>query len=470
MIHKRSSRPVTLFLLASLWTVGAVRAQIDIGDFESVVQAEIRDNGVPGAAVALVTGDRIVLAKGFGVASLETGQPVTPDTLFHLGSITKTLTAVAAVILAEQGKIKLDEPVGRWVEGLPPSLAKLTLHQLLTQTGGLRDSPGGDGLHEESALGEFLRTQTGDAALFEPGRAFSYSNIGYALAGYSLEKATGKPYADVMRETLFEPLGMTRTTLRPLEAITWPVAVGHEPQESGPPKVVRPMVDDTRIWPAGYAFSSLNDLSRLLVALLNGGRLEGKQVLPAGAVEKLLEPRVEIPTNTFFEGRYGYGLFFHEGRGERIALHAGTLTGFSSEIRMIPGRRSAVILLTNRGDNRMEKSFTRALDLLLPGVTPPKTAARRELKMSAEEMQRYVGTYDNRWPMDIFVREGRLYLRRFGDELPITRIGENRFSVQPEGAPQPQEFAITPGADGRPELLQMFLWAFKRTDKPASGS
>src|SRR4028118_165048 len=86
------------------------------------------------------------------------------------------------------------------------------------------------------------------------------------------------------------PRGMTRAPLRPLEAIAWPVAVGHEPQESGPPTVVRPMVEDTRIWPAGYAFSSLNDLSRLDVALLNGGRLDGKHVLPAGRVAPLPGP------------------------------------------------------------------------------------------------------------------------------------------------------------------------------------
>ena len=451
---------LTLLLLAV-----AARAFAEDGfqDLEKVAAAELAETRTPGMALALVRDGRVAFAKGLGVASIETGQPVTPDTLFHLGSVTKSLTAAALVTLAEQGKLRLDEPVGRWVEGLSPGLAKLTLHQLLSQTSGLGDQPGEDGLHEETALAGFVLSRTDGDLLFPPGRVFSYSNLGYALAGLVLEKATGKPYADAMREILFEPLGMTRTTLRPLMAMTWPLAQGHEPAESGPSTVVRPLADDTRIWPAGYAFTSLNDLSRFVLALLDGGRLDGRQVLPPGVAARMLAPVADIPTNVFVRGRYGLGLFLHEGRGLRIALHAGTLPGYSAEFRLIPEKRSAMIVLANRSDDRMEKTFTCALDLLLPGVPIPAAEPRREVPMTADEMKRYVGTYTNRWPMEIFIKDGRLFLRRFGAELPITKIGENRFSIKPEEAPQPQEFALLPGADGRPEALQMFIWAFKRT-------
>jgi CubicO group peptidase (beta-lactamase class C family) len=458
---KSASLILSLILLIS----GAAYAQAGDGlqDLERAATAELQETGTPGLALAVIRDGRVVLAKGLGAASLETGQPVTPDTLFHVGSVTKTLTAAAVVTLTEQGKLQLDEPVGRWVDGLAPGLAKLTLHQLLSNTAGLGDQHGGDGLHEEAALAAFVLSRTDRDLLLPPGKVFSYSNLGYALAGLVLERVTGKPYADAMREILFEPLGMTRTTLRPLAAMTWPLAVGHEPQETGPPQVVRPMADDTRIWPAGYAFTSLNDLSRFVIALLDGGRLEGRQVLPPRVAARMLAPVADIPTNVFVRGRYGYGLFREESRGVPVAFHAGTLPGYSAEFRMIPERRAAVLVLSNRSDNRMEKTFTRALDLLLPGVAPPAAEPRRELAMTAEEMQRYVGTYANRWSMDIFVRDGRLFLRRFGAELPITRIGDNRFSVQPEGAPQAQEFVIVPGAGGRPEILQMFLWGFRRT-------
>lgn len=458
----RLSCGLSLVLVLALLFPGAASAQ-DLQDLERAAADELKETTTPGLALGVVRDGRLVLARGLGVASLETGQPVTPDTLFHVGSVTKTLTAAALVTLAEQGKLRLDEPVGRWVDGLAPGLAKLTLHQLLSNTAGLGDQHGGDGLHEEAALGEFVRSRTDGDLLLPPGKVFSYSNLGYALAGLVLERVTGKPYAEAMREILFKPLGMTRTTLRPLMAMTWPLAVGHEPQESGPPQVVRPMADDTRIWPAGYAFTSLNDLSRFVIALLDGGRLDGRQVLPSGVAARMLEPAVDIPTNIFVRGRYGYGLFLEEGRGVPVAFHAGTLPGYSAEFRMIPERRAAVIVLSNRSDNRMEKTFTRALDLLMPGVSPPAAEPRREIPMTADEMQRYAGTYANRWSMDLFVRDGRLFLRRFGAELPVTKVGENRFSIQPESLPQPQEFLLVPGADGRPELLQMFLWGFRRS-------
>jgi CubicO group peptidase (beta-lactamase class C family) len=427
-----------LMFVLTLAVPGTASAQ-DLQDLERAAADEMKETATPGLALGVVRDGHVVLAKGLGVASLETGQPVTPDTLFHVGSVTKTLTAAALVTLAEQGKLRLDEPVGRRVDGLAPGLAKLTLHQLLSHTAGLGDQHGGD-----------------------PGKVFSYSNLGYALAGLVLERVTGKPYADAMREILFEPLGMTRTTLRPLEAMTWPLAVGHEPQETGPPQVVRPMADDTRIWPAGYAFTSLNDLSRFVTALLDGGRLDGRQALPPGVAARMLAPAVDIPTNVFVRGKYGYGLFREEGRGVPVAFHAGTLPGFSAEFRMIPERRAAVIVLSNRSDNRMEKTFARALDLLLPGASLPAAEPRREIPMTVDEMRRYVGTYANRWSMDLFVKDGRLFLRRFDAELPVTKVGENRFSTQPEGLPQPQEFVLVPGADGRPEVLQMFLWGFRR--------
>lgn len=460
--RNRLRRGSFLFLLLVLPISGAASAQ-DLQDLERAAVDELKETSTPGLALGMVRDGRLVLARGLGVASLETGQPVTPDTLFHVGSVTKTLTAAALVTLAEQGKLRLDEPVGRQVDGLAPGLAKLTLHQLLSNTAGLSDLHGGDGLHEEAALAEFVRSRTDSDVLLPPGKVFSYSNLGYALAGLVLERVTGKPYADAMREILFEPLGMTRTTLRPLMAMTWPLAVGHEPQESGPPQVVRPMADDTRIWPAGYAFTSLNDLSRFVIALLDGGRIDGRQVLPPGVAARMLAPVADIPTNVFVRGKYGYGLFLHEGRGVPVAFHAGTLPGFSAEFRMIPERRAAVIVLSNRSDNRMEKTFTRALDLLLPGVSPPAAEPRREIPMTVDEMQRYAGTYANRWSMDLFVKDGRLFLRRFGAELPVSKVGENRFSIQPEDAPQPQEFILVLGADGKPELLQMFLWGFRRS-------
>lgn len=428
-----------------------------------VARAEIAAVGAPGGAVAVVSGDRVVFSKGFGLANVETGESFTPAHVFHIGSVTKMMTAAALVSLAEQGKVRLDAPIGSYAKGLDPAIARLTLHQLLSQSSGMREISSDESVHDEAALGELARSLRPEMLLIEPGRAFSYSNPGYGLAGYVLEQVTGKPYAEAMKELVFEPLGMSRSTLRPTLAMTWPLVLGHEVPEGGKPAVVRPMADDTRIWPAGYAFASTDDLSRFVIALLNDGRVDGRQALPAGVAARMLAPHIPIPTNVFTDGHYGYGLILQDRSGLRVAEHGGQLTGYSTEIRMVPAQRLAVVTLANRENVRLEKTFAKVFEMML-GTRPAAPAQPRPApSMDEAEMRRLAGSYDNRWKMDVFVRDGKLFLRRFGAELPITKVGENRYSVYPEGAPQPQEFLYLPARDGGPGAIQMFIWVFRRT-------
>lgn len=450
--------PLVLALAASL----SAQAIPDLAPLERTALEELTATGTPGVAVAVISGDRAVFSKGLGVANVETGLPVTPETVFHIGSLTKVLTAAAVTAEAEDGRLRLGAPLGEIIPGLAPRIAKLTLEQLLAQTSGLREVPGGDGLHGEDALGIFARSLKDDDLLTEPGQAFSYSNPGYALAGFALEAAGGKPYADRMEEVLFRPLGMAHTTLRPTLAMTYALAMGHAAEGKEAPKVVRPLADDTRLWPAGYAFTTLADLSRFVIALLNGGKVDSQQALPAGVATKLLTPHVEIPTNVFVRGSYGYGLILQDDRGLRRAEHGGELPGYLAEIRMFPEQQVAVIVLGNRDGARFNKTFDAAFDLLLgPKVAtaPPKP---EPLRMGTEERASYTGTYANRWTMEITEKDGGLVLKRFGAELPITKIGEHRFSVTPKGG-TPQEFLIVPGVDGKPGYMQMFIWVFRKT-------
>ncbi|HKV12105.1 MAG TPA: serine hydrolase domain-containing protein [Thermoanaerobaculia bacterium] len=433
----------------------------DFAALEEVARAELAETGTPGAAIAVIQGGRAIYGKGLGVANIETGAPVTPTTLFHIGSLTKLMTAAAIVSEAEAGRLKLDQPVGDLVPGLAPKLARLTLHQLLSQTSGLKETPGEDGLHGEEALGAWVRSLKDEDLLVPPGTAFSYSNNGYALAGLALEAETGKPYAEAMEKALFQPMGMPRTTLRPTVAMTFPLAMGHTAKDKQPPTVVRPLADDTRLWPAGYAFTNLEDLARFVIALLNGGRVNGRQGMPPGVPAKLLASHVEIPTNVFVRGAYGYGLFLQDDRGLRRAEHGGELPGYGAEIRLFPEKRVGVIVLVNREGVRLNKTFDKAFDLFAGPSTPRESQTASELPMTEAERAAIVGKYENRWPMDVFVRDNRLFLRRFGAELPITRVGENRYSVTDGG--RLQEFLIVPAKGGNSGYMQMFIWVFRKT-------
>ncbi len=460
----------TIFSLVFIFAMGlpaTLRAQSEpqsnFARLERAALAELQESNIPGLALAIVKDDRIVFAKGFGVASLETGAAVTPDTLFQIGSVTKTFTAAAIVTLAETGRLKLDAPIGSYINGLKPKLAQVTLAQLLTHSAGVKDEPAEYGLHDESALKDYLLALPDDVCLIAPGKAFSYSNVGYSLAGLALQEAMGKPYAEEMSEVLLNPLGLTRTTFRPTLAMTYAMAVGHRAQGNDKPVVVRPLADDARHWPAGFLFSNAQELARFAMVLMNEGRLDGRTVLPAAAIKKMAAPYRQAPADIFADSRYGYGLFVRPHRGLLMLEHGGSMPGFSCEMRIFPAQRLAIVVLANQEGVQFPRLY-QAFDDFLPvqSQEPVQRAPRPALSMSEAEMLRYVGSYANRWTMDIFVRGGKLWLRRFGAELPITKVGNQHFTVTPPNAPQPQEFFIRPGVDGRAEFLEMFIWAFKR--------
>jgi CubicO group peptidase (beta-lactamase class C family) len=141
-----------------------------------------------------------------------------------------------------------------------------------------------------------VHSWTDDYLIGNPGEVYSYSNIGYGLAAFVLETVTGKPFADTISGILFQPLGMRRTTLRPTEAMTYPLSKGHEVLSGQTkPSVVRPFADDPRYWANGGVFTSAEDFARFAIAFLNSGKIEGRQVFPPTAITKLSTPYVEMP-------------------------------------------------------------------------------------------------------------------------------------------------------------------------------
>lgn len=438
---------------------------VDFASFEKVALAELAETHTPGMAVALVKGDRVVFAKGFGVSSLETREPVTTDTLFRVGSTTKTFTAAALVRLAEEGKVNLEAPIQRYVAGLPPWLGRITAHQLLSHTGGLKDEPADFGPHDESQLATAIRSWKEDYLLLEPGRAFSYSNPGFALAGLLLQEIEGKPYREAIGERLLKPLGMSRSTFLPTVAMTYPLAQGHEPGRDGALSVVRPYSDDASKWPNGFLFTSAAELARFATALLNEGMLEGVQVLSRSVIRSLETSHTEVlsPLPDMGRARYGYGFFLHEEAGLDVVEHSGAMPGFISTFKLVPEERIAVILLVNR-TAMLPKTTAMALEILSGRSAPPEAPATpAALPMGEAEMASYVGKYANRWTEEILIQDGKLFLKRGPGLWPVTKLGPTRFLATPPGGRPPQEFTLLPGADGKPESLCLFLWAFKRT-------
>jgi CubicO group peptidase (beta-lactamase class C family) len=296
-----------LIIGALLGSVFAQQSRKDFALLEKTALDELRESNTPGAAIAVVSGDRIVYVKGLGVSNVETEAPLVPEMLFRVGSVTKMFTAALLTSLAEDGKIKLDDPIDKYVRGLSPRLSQDTSRQLLGGTAGLIDGDPLYGPQDESALAKTARSWNDDMFFLEPGKLFSYSNPGFIIAGLVAEEIGGKHYADLMSERIFTPLGMKNTT-----AMTRPLSQGHDSDDNSKPVVHRPLEESTASWPAGFMYSNVNDLARFAIAFMNDGKIDRRQILSPAVITMMSTPHADIlgenPSGWPRNAKYGYGL------------------------------------------------------------------------------------------------------------------------------------------------------------------
>ena len=442
-----------LFSIATLLLPIAVGAQANgslssdlTRRIDSVAVAELAATRTPGSALVIVKGDSIIYAKGYGVANTETGEAVNPSMLFRLGSTTKMMTALATLSLAARGVVDLDKPIGTYAPALGSARLKaLTLRQLLSHTSGLLDYTSMSGPHDDAAMNAFVPTLTDTAFFTQAGDIFSYSNLGYVVTGYVISTVTGKPYADVMREEVFGPLGMTRSTMRPIEAMTYPLAQGHG-NVNGAMSIIRPAPDDSRYWPAGSAFTTALEFGRLAIAMMNEGRIGASQAIPAAVVRTWLTTVVASPGDT--TSHYGFGLTTRRMGGETVVEHGGSRAGYGSVMRVFPQRKLAVIVLGNQSGIGLARTRDAAIQALVPSLSAsaPSTSSPPAAP-SAEESARLVGSYRNgRGGIDLLMQGTELRARQVpGSGAPalVQRLGNGMYSAGNS------RFIIVTGRDGK---------------------
>jgi CubicO group peptidase (beta-lactamase class C family) len=288
-----------------------------------------------------------------------------------------------------EGQLDFGDTVGKHIRGLDPAIGALTVNQILSHTSGLKDTAVMNGRHDDSALGEEIRAWKADWLFTKPGAIFSYANPGYWLAGYVAESVAGKPYADVMEERVFAPVGMVSSTLRPTMAMTRALSQGHD-KVADKVVVLRPAPDNEANWPAGSVFSNLMDLSRFVIAMMNDGKVDGKQVLSPKVVQALTTPHAGIPGEL---AKYGYGLDLEERGGVVMWSHGGSRSGYGSFIAMLPGSRAGVIVLCNRTGENLPKTTAKVVEML--GGPPLENDDVAESVIPASEFGKYVGSYRN---------------------------------------------------------------------------
>lgn len=322
------------------------------GSLESAVDAIFSGfGGETGASVGIFRDGRILLAKGYGAATAETN--------YRLASVTKQFTAMAVAILKARGRLSYEDPAGKYLSGLPPWGAEVTLRHLLGHTSGIADYED----HIPRGRAEQLLDRDVLAILrgcpetsFPPGSRFKYSNSGYALLALVVESASGRDFAGFLKEEIFVPLGMAGTVAyEGGKSEVLHRAYGHE-QKDG--RWIRADQSPTSaVLGDGGIYSSVLDYFKWDRALY------AERLVPAKELEELFRPgRLADGTST----RYGFGWRID---GERF-FHEGSTIGFSNAVARIPSRRLTAIVLTNRG---AEGSAARLLERVLEAVTsrPP---------------------------------------------------------------------------------------------------
>jgi CubicO group peptidase (beta-lactamase class C family) len=409
------------------------------GTFEHRLHEEVTGlmarAGVPGVAVGILHRGESV-AFGYGVTSVEHPLPVTDETLFQIGSITKTFTGTAIMQLVEEGVLDLDAKVRTYVPDFrvrdETASREITLRQLLTHEGGWA----GDFFHGTGAGDDAIARYVADMAelpqVVPIGTHWSYNNAGFSVAGYAIERATGKRYETVLSEQVLVPLGLEHTFFDPGDVITHSFAVGHIVVE-GKAQVARPWALERAIYPAGGITCHVKDLLRYARFHLGDGRAEnGTRLLSLESLTMMHSPQV-----TLWEGE-SWGLSWgivDEIEGARQVRHGGGTKGQLSLLVLVPEHDLAVVILTNadRGGLITDEVRRWALKELL-GLEAPRA---KPLDDAEEELAQYAGQYRGYFTdLDLGVLGGKLigqvtYKRGFPNE-----------DVPPPPAPPPMSVAL----------------------------
>lgn len=383
-------------------------------------------------------GGRVLYTRAIGMADTEAQVPVTPETTFRIGSITKPFTAAAILKLRDQGVLDLRDPLSRFLPDFPRG-DEVTLYQLLTHSSGIYDytrQPGFAALAAQPiGLSRLIESFAGAPFEFSPGTRYHYANSGYVLLGAVIEKASGRSYSDYLRQTFFEPLGMRHTGVYRNEAP--PVEIAHGYSWEAGRVAPAPDWDMSRVAAAGAIYSTVDDLRRWSEAFF-GGEVLGPESLRQTLAVGILDG--DDPTHPETRG-YGLGWEVDALHGLRQIAHGGELPGFGSYLLYYSDTDLTVVVLLNcvpqlPGVHQWalaRRIAEMTLGDALPPEPTPATGVRVSAETLAETLAAIAGDYDMRDGTTLKVTSdgGRVFLQvGGGDSFEVFAQSERLFAVR----------------------------------------
>jgi CubicO group peptidase (beta-lactamase class C family) len=422
----------------------AAAGKPDIAAFDRYVEQGVRDWRAPGLAIAVVHGDSVVLAKGYGLIDVAKSDRVTEHTRFAIGSTTKAMTAVALGMLVDEGKLRFDDRV---IDLLPDFrlydayvTREITVRDLLTHRSGLA-STDLMWLRADLSPDEMIRR----LRYVRPSSSFraqwDYQNNVYAIAGAIVAKVSGMPWEDFVRTRIFQPLGMTES--EPLVS-----GIIDAPNVAVPHGIVRdtvrqvPIRTTDPVASAGSVYSSVSDMAKWMRFVLDSGRVGTKRLLTPATFSELVTPQIRVPLGLYPALRlarphgfsYALGWFVQDYQGDVVWMHTGSINGMSAIIGLLPDRRVGVFVLANLDHVELRHALMyKVFDLYAGNVARDWSAELRALFARGTNAasntpappdarpslptEKYAGTYVDSTYGDVIVTHANGALRaRFGKE------------------------------------------------------
>jgi CubicO group peptidase (beta-lactamase class C family) len=372
------------FTLCAAPAVAARPSDADLAAYADGILAANYPAGEPGASALVVRDGKILLRKGYGLANLELLVPVKPEMVFELGSVTKQFTGAAVLMLAERGKLSLDDEITRWLPDFPTHGQKITVEQLLTHVSGIPSYTGMaewlSRLREDMTLEQLIGLFAGKPLEFTPGERWAYNNSGYILLGAILEKASGKTYEDFVEQEIFAPLGMKSSYYAHQDEAVPGRVEGYEKNDTGYARAR--YLSMTIPYAAGALQSSVDDLWRWEQGLAAG------KVVSAASLARMFAP---ARLTSGASSHYGYGWNTFDYQGRTVIEHGGGIFGFVTHVLRVPEEQLYVAILSN--NTGTEKGPE---DLGLGIAAKALGAAfedRPTVALAERELDEYVGVY-----------------------------------------------------------------------------
>ncbi|MBM0105542.1 beta-lactamase family protein [Steroidobacter sp. S1-65] len=336
----------------------------------------MRNQRIPGLALAVIREGRPVKVTGYGLANIELAVPATPDTVFRIASVSKQIMATAVMLLASEGKLDLDDPICRYIAGCPESWQPIRIRHVLTHTSGLsREAPGNSPFKVESDM-DVIRRAFAAPTLSKPGDQWSYSNLGYSVLAQIISHTSGKSWSDFIAERIFAPLGMTATRTTDFIEIVPNRASGYQFRDNRQ-RNVPPLL---ALRPSGAFLSTLRDLVKWDAAVTAG------TLIPNAMQEQMWTAALLTDGSST---NYGFGWWIDQVAGHRRVRHGGTNPGFRAEYARFVDEKLDVIVLANGESARTDEIAVVVAGHFIPGLSPE----REIIALSPSALTAYAGQY-----------------------------------------------------------------------------